>query len=69
MGNGKIDAAMRCGDKEGSQVMQMAGTYSPESYQLQTSIKADSRAEQQGPMTMRMRVEAHRTGECSAKQG
>ena len=31
MGGGKIDAAMHCGGKHGeSQVMQMAGTYSPD---------------------------------------
>ena len=37
MGGGKIDAAMHCGGKDGeSQVMQMAGTYSPDSYQMQT---------------------------------
>ena len=42
MGGGKIDAAMHCGGKHGeSQAMQMAGTYSPESYQMQTSMKMD----------------------------
>lgn len=68
MGGGKIDAAMRCGGKDGqSQVMQMAGTYSPDSYQMQTSMKAEGGKAAEGAMSMKMRVEAHRIGECSAK--
>jgi len=69
MGNGKIDAAMRCGGKQGTHVMQMAGTYSPESYQVQTAMKAESAEAGEGAMSMRMRVEARRIGECTAKQG
>jgi len=67
MGGGKIDAAMRCGDKEATQVMQMAGTYSPDSYQMQTSMKMERGAGPAGGMSMTMRVEAKRVGECSAK--
>jgi hypothetical protein len=69
MGGGKIDAAMRCGDKEGAQEMQMAGTYSPDSYQMQTSMKVRAEGSSQGAMQMKMRIEAQRVGECSAKQG
>ncbi|HVM22986.1 MAG TPA: DUF3617 domain-containing protein [Sphingomicrobium sp.] len=69
MGGGKIDAKMRCGDKDGASVMEMAGTYSPESYAMQTSMKVGTGGDAAGGMTMRMRVEAHRVGECSAKQG
>ena len=70
MGSGKIDAAMRCGSKEGAQVMQMAGTYSPESYQLQTAMKVEGDAKAaEGGMSMKMRVEAQRVGECTGKQG
>src|SRR3954464_12040570 len=64
MGGGKIDAAMQCGGKDGgTQVMQMAGTYSPDSYQMQTAMKL-SGAGAQGGMNMSMRVEAQRIGEC-----
>jgi outer membrane receptor for ferric coprogen and ferric-rhodotorulic acid len=67
MGGGKIDAAMHCGSKPGgSQVMQMAGTYSPESYQMQTSMKMEGRETPQGAISMSMRVEAQRIGECKA---
>jgi hypothetical protein len=68
MGGGKIDAAMHCGGKDGgTQVMQMAGTYSPDSYQMQTAMKM-SGAGAQGGMNMSMRVEAQRVGECKPGQ-
>jgi hypothetical protein len=69
MGGGKIDAAMRCGTKEGSQLMQMAGTYSPDSYQMQTSMKAEGGDGAEAGMSMKMRVEAQRVGECTGKEG
>jgi hypothetical protein len=70
MGSGKIDAAMRCGGKDRAQVMQMAGTYSPETYQVQTSMNMEGAGEKtEAGMAMRMRVEARRVGECTAKDG
>ena len=66
MGGGKIDAVMHCGKGEAKQTMQMAGTYSPESYQMQTKME---RAAGPGAMAMTMRIEAKRIGECPAKQG
>jgi hypothetical protein len=69
MGDGKIDASMHCGDgKQGTQVMEMAGTYSPDSYQMETSMKADESGESGGGMQMRMRIEAQRVGECTGKE-
>jgi len=70
MGAGKIDAEMHCGGKHGeSQVMQMAGTYSSDDYQMQTSMKMDGGSTPEGSMAMTMRIEAKRVGECKAKQG
>jgi hypothetical protein len=69
MGGGKIDAAMRCGGKTGASLMQMAGTYSPDSYQMQTSMKVQGEAGEQGGMSMKMRIEAQRVGECTGKSG
>jgi hypothetical protein len=67
MGGGKIDAVMHCGKGE---TMQMAGTYSPDSYQMQTSMSAAAdKGDEASGMQMQMRVEAHRVGECSARQG
>lgn len=69
MGNGKIDAVMRCGSEQATQVMQMAGTYSPDAYQMQMSNKVEAAAEgAQGAMAMRVRVDAKRIGECTGKE-
>jgi hypothetical protein len=69
MGGGKIDAAMQCGGKDGeTQVMQMAGTYSPDSYRMQTSMKMARGAGPEGSMDMTMRIEAERVGECKPGQ-
>lgn len=69
MGGGKIDAAMHCGGKDGAtQVMQMAGTYSPESYQMQTSMKAEGGSDEGANMTMKMHIDAKRIGECTGKE-
>ena len=68
MGGGKIDAAMHCGGgKNGTQVMAMAGTYSPDSYRMQTSMKVDGSGESRVGMAMRMQIEAQRVGECTGK--
>jgi len=69
MGGGKIDAAMHCGGKDAVQVMEMAGTYSPDSYRMQTSMKVRSDDPAEGGMSMRMRIEAQRVGECTGKEG
>jgi hypothetical protein len=69
MGNGKIDAVMRCGGDQATQVMQMAGTYSPDAYQMQMSNKVEAAAKgAQGSMAMRVRVDAKRVGECTGKE-
>ena len=66
MGGGKIDAVMRCGDGKGAtNVMQMAGTYSPESYNMQMAMKMAGGGQPEAGVSMRMRVEARRTGECT----
>jgi len=65
MGGGKIDAAMRCQASGSTQLMQMTGNYSPDSYEMRMQSKVEG-----GPgegMTMRMKVEAKRTGECDSK--
>lgn len=67
MGDGKIDAVMHCGKGGGAQTMQMAGTYSPDAYQMAMSTKVESDEKDVQAMQMRMRVESKRVGECSAK--
>jgi hypothetical protein len=69
MGGGKIDAVMRCGGEQGAQVMEMAGTYSPDAYRMQMSNKVEAAAKgAQGAMAMRLRIDARRVGECSGKE-
>jgi hypothetical protein len=64
MGGGKIDARMRCGQGEVSQLMDMSGTYSPTDYRLRMTTRTEG-AGPAGGMTMRMRVDARRVGECT----
>jgi hypothetical protein len=64
MGDGKIDAKMQCQESGTTQAMEMSGTYSPNSYAMRMQAKAEG-----GPggqeMTMRMKVEAERIGDCT----
>ena len=69
MGNGKIDAVMKCTGEGMAQTMAMQGSYSPDAYQMRMSMKADAGAGPPGGMTMTMRVDAKRVGECDAKKG
>ena len=69
MGNGKIDAVMKCDGEGMDQTMAMQGSYGPDAYQMQMSMKAEAGAGPPGGLTMKMRVEAKRIGECDGKAG
>jgi hypothetical protein len=69
MGGGKIDALMHCHGEGGGQTMQLAGTYSADSYQMQMSTKVEGGGPDEKGMAMRMRVDARRIGECTGKEG
>lgn len=63
MGAGKIDARMRCAAVGGaSQVMEMTGTYSPESYSMRMATHTEGAGG--NGMVMRLRTESTRIGEC-----
>ena len=64
MGDGKIDAKMSCSG--GKQVMELDGAYTPESYKMRMTTTA--RQAPGGDMTMRMRIDAKRVGECDGKR-
>lgn len=65
MGDGRIDAKMRC-DRQGmTQVMELAGTYSPDSYTMRMTTSSGQGAA--GGMRMTMRVDAKRVGECEPR--
>jgi hypothetical protein len=69
MSGGKIDALMHCRGAGGGQTMQLAGNYSPDSYQMQMSTKTEGGGQAEKGMAMRMSVDAHRVGECTAQKG
>ena len=64
MGNGKIDAVMKCSSQGMAQTMAMQGTYGPDAYQMRMSMDAKAGSGPPGGMTMTMRVDAKRIGEC-----
>ena len=66
MDGGKIDAAMTCTHEQMVQKMTMAGSYSPERYDMAMTTNMEGGGPQSGT-TMKMRVEARRTGACDAK--
>lgn len=65
MGGGKIDAKMRCSAGAGvAQVMEMTGTYAPDTYQMLMSTRTEGSG---APgMTMQLRVQSNRVGACDA---
>ena len=67
MGNGKIDAQMRCEQDGVSQVMKMDGTYSPDAYSMRMTSTMNSGAPG-GNMSMQMKVDAKRTGPCTGNE-
>lgn len=64
MGDGKIDARMNCSQGAATQVMEMNGSYSPDTYRMRMSTTTEG-ASRTGGMTMKMRIDAKRIGECT----
>ena len=67
MRGGKIDAQMRCTAQGGTQVMDMEGTYSPNAYEMRMKSTAEGGPANAG-MTLQMKVEAKRVGECTGEE-
>ena len=65
MDGGKIDAAMTCTHDKLVQKMTMAGSYSPERYDMSMTTMMEGGGAQSGT-TMKMKVAARRTGDCDA---
>jgi hypothetical protein len=65
LGGGKFDAAMRCEQQGHVQTMKMNGTYSPDNYTTHVEMNVDGGP--QGNVTMKMRSEAKRIGQCTAQ--
>ena len=73
MGNGKMNGKMRCETNGMVQEMTVAGTYSDDQYSLTIDNKTSAPAgmvagQPAGVMSMKMKVDSRRLGECDAKQ-
>ena len=74
MGNGKIDARMRCSAGGGTQLTTMTGTYGPENYRMAMTTAMENPAQGSATgmakgldgMTMKLSVEGKRIGACDA---
>ena len=68
MGDGKINAKMRCQAGGATQVMEMAGNYSRDNYSMTMSMDQQGGPQAAAGLRMRMRVDARRVGECTGKE-
>jgi hypothetical protein len=67
MAGGRIDAVMRCaGQPSGEMTMTISGNYSPDSYSTDAAMEVTGGGT--GAMTMKMRSEARRIGDCDSSQ-
>lgn len=67
MAGGKIDAVMKCAEQGRTNVMTLQGSYTPETYNMRMTMQGAAQGEA-GGMTMRMRVEAKRLGQCTGDE-
>lgn len=68
MGNGRIDAVMKCKEDGATHTMTMNGTYSGDTYDMRMAMRSDAGEGADAGMTMKMRVEAKRVGQCTGKE-
>ena len=66
-GDGKIDLKLNCKHPQAVQTMAMVGSYSPEAYTM-TMTMTNAGGGPAGEMTMKMKVDAKRIGECDGKE-
>ena len=66
-GDGKIDLKLDCKHPQATQTMAMIGSYSPESYTM-TMTATNVGGGPAGEMTMKMKVEAKRIGDCDGDE-
>ncbi len=66
MKGGTIDAEMHCTQRGSTQVMQMSGKYSSNSYTMHMKSRSEGGADK--GMSMQMTVDAKRVGDCTGKE-
>ncbi|NUS99477.1 MAG: DUF3617 domain-containing protein [Sphingomonas sp.] len=67
-GDGQIDMKLLCKHPPATQTMALAGTYEPDSYHMAMTVTNEGSGPMEN-MTMKMKVDAKRVGECNASQG
>ena len=68
MGGGKIDATMTCASDGMTRTMTMNGTYSSDAYHMAMATIGTGKASAMGNMSMKMEMDAKRTGACTGKE-
>jgi hypothetical protein len=73
MGKGKLDGRLRCAADGADQEMSVSGTYSDDRYSLlianRTTVAPGARGDQPGgTMSMKMKVDSRRLGECDGTE-
>ena len=66
-GGGKIDLKLSCKHPQATQTMVMTGSYSPKAYTM-TMTATNVGGGPAGEMTMKMKVDAKRIGECDGQE-
>ena len=67
-GGGNVDMKLLCKHPQATQTMTLSGTYEPESYHMAMTMTNTGSSAMEN-MTMKMKVDAKRVGECDGKQG
>jgi hypothetical protein len=65
-GDGKVDLKLACKEAQATRIMELSGSYEPDSYRMSMSARTEGGPPEQA-LTMKMRVDAERVGECPAK--
>jgi Protein of unknown function (DUF3617) len=70
VGGGKVDAVMQCSEEGGmARTMTMNGSYGPDAYHMNmASTGAPATGNPMAGMSMKMEMDAKRTGECTGKE-
>jgi hypothetical protein len=69
MGDGKVDAVMQCSQEGFERTMSMNGTYGPDAYHMNlASTGAPAKGNPMAAMSMKMEMDAKRTGDCTGKE-
>lgn len=67
-GGGNVDMKLLCKHPQATQTMAMSGTYEPDAYHMAMTMTNQGSGPMEN-MTMKMKVDAKRVGDCDARKG